>query len=283
MPSNGELVFGLKNQGIKTNDKEYAQHIANWLKINIFHNQPLSDTDTEWINWFSDNPGSFKKRVRELAKANRLKYGFTTAVDEWLRTNIDFCYVCNCSKCTTTTTTTITDEDVEMEDVGPDLDADKEENENESLKLRDSDFSEDAIIHRAMQILYKRYGTNARLAVKKIVEGEGELEILKEFMDEVTKDHDKLSHEMFLHIADQEVLADTKVLQIAQTIRSYEGRDSIEANLKAKLKEHGEECDKFFDVFEEEFDIHYKDEENKKIIHKVSELRKHMVIILRIF
>ena len=131
-----------------------------------------------------------------------------------------------------------------------------------------------------MQILYKRYGTNARLAVKKIVEGEGELEILKEFMDEVTKDHDKLSHEMFLHIADQEVLADTKVLRIAQTIRSYEGRDSIEANLKAKLKEHGEECDKFFDVFEEVFDIHYRDEENKKIIHKVGDLPKCIVNIL---
>ena len=84
---------------------------------------------------------------------------------------------------------------------------------------------------------------------------------------------------MFLHIADQEVLADTKVLRIAETIRSYEGRHSIEPNLREKLKEHGMECDKFFDVFEEVFDIHYKDEVDKKKIHKVGDLPKCIVII----
>ena len=88
---------------------------------------------------------------------------------------------------------------------------------------------------------------------------------------------------MFLHIADEHILSDNKVLRIAETIRSYEGRHSIEPNLREKLKEHGMECDKFFDVFEEEFDIHYKDEENKKIIHKVSDLPKRIVIILMIF
>ena len=82
---------------------------------------------------------------------------------------------------------------------------------------------------------------------------------------------------MFLHIADQEVLADTKVLRIAETIRSYEGRHSIEPNLREKLKEHGMECDKFFDVFEEVFDIHYKDEVDKKKIHKVGDLPKCIV------
>ena len=97
--------------------------------------------------------------------------------------NINYEFVYNCLKFATTITTTTTDEDVEMEDVGPDLDAENEEKEkerkvyakkieNESLRLRDSDFSEDSILHRSMQILYKRYGTNARLALKKIVERE---------------------------------------------------------------------------------------------------------------
>ena len=96
-------------------------------------------------------------------------------------------------------------------------------------------------------------------------------------MDGLDKDQDQLSHEMFLHIADEHVLSDNKVLCIAETIRSYEGRHSIEPNLKAKLREHGMECDQFFDVFEEEFDIHYRDEENKKIIHKVCDLPKRIV------
>ena len=39
---------------------------------------------------------------------------------------------------------------------------------------------------------------------------------------------------------------------------------SIEENLPAKLKEHGMEGDEFFDIVEEEFDIHYKDPEDKK-------------------
>merc|ERR1711994_322150 len=99
-----------------------------------------------------------------------------------------------------------------MEDLGPDLDAENEEKEkerkayakrieHESVRLRDSDFSEDSILHRSMQILYKRYGTNARLALKKIVESEDGLDELKVFMDGLDKDHEKLSHEMFLHIA----------------------------------------------------------------------------------
>ena len=300
MPSYGDLIFGLKDQGILPPDQNYSQHIANWIKIEKFHNQPLGDGEIEWITKFSESPGTFKKRARELYKAKKLKFGYSAAVNDFLRTNLDHPWVCNCSNCmsintTTTTTTTISttasgstsiSEDVVMEDLGPDHSADfgeKEEEKlsakqisdkirNDSIRLRNSDFSEDAILHRAMQILYQRYGTNARLFMKNIIDNEGALDGLKEVMDGLIKEHDKMSHEMFLHIADEHILSDNKVLRIAETIRSYEGRHSIEPNLREKLKEHGMECDKFFDVFEEEFDIHYKDEENKKIIHKVSDL-----------
>ena len=99
--------------------------------------------------------------------------------------------------------------------------------------------------------------------MKKIIDFEGDLSELKEFVDGL-HEQNVLSHEMFLQIADECDLADFKILRIAEIIRSYEGRYSIEENLPAKLKEHGMEGDEFFDVVEEEFDIHYKDPEDKK-------------------
>ena len=114
--------------------------------ISIFHNQPLTDLDTEWIAWFSDKLGSFKIIVRQLARAQKLTFGNSTEVDEWLKMNINYECVWNCSKCTTTTTTT-KDEDIEMRDLGPDCDAENEEKErnkgickkieHESLRLMD--------------------------------------------------------------------------------------------------------------------------------------------------
>ena len=64
-----------------------------------------------------------------------------------------------------------------------------------------------------------------------IIEKPEELEGLKE--------RDKLSHEMFIHIADGLNLSDTTILHLAEIVHSYKGRDSIEENLKEKLKEHG--------------------------------------------
>ena len=102
--------------------------------ISIFHNQPLTDLDTEWIAWFSDRLGSFKIKVRQLARAQNLTFGNSIEVDEWLKINIKYKCVCNCSKCTTTITTTNTttmEEDVEMRDLGPDCDVENEEKDKE--------------------------------------------------------------------------------------------------------------------------------------------------------
>ena len=77
---------------------------------------------------------------------------------------------------------------------------------------------------------------------------------------------------MFLHIKDEGVLSDKKVLlHMAEIIPSYEGWHSIEENLRVKLKEHIIEWSKYFYLIEEEFDIHYKDE--KKITQMVGNLK----------
>ena len=96
-----------------------SQHIENWIKINVFHNQPLIDGYTEWIQKFCHQPGAFKVKVRAMWKTKKLskRFGNSEAVDKFLKTIIEIPFVCNCSSCTG-------DEDVEMEDVGPDLDAD---------------------------------------------------------------------------------------------------------------------------------------------------------------
>ena len=78
---------------------------------------------------------------------------------------------------------------------------------------------------------------------------------------------------MFLHIKDEEVLSDKKVLHMAEIIPSYEGWHSIEENLRVKLKEHGIECSKYFYVIEEEFDIHYKDK--KEITQRIGDLKRN--------
>ena len=88
-----------------------------------------------------------------------------------------FVFICKCPECTG-------DNDVEMEDL--------EEKEKvkryqkiaqESLKLRDSDFSEDAILQRAKQILFQRGGADAKLVMNKLIESPNDLSSLIEVVN----------------------------------------------------------------------------------------------------
>ena len=46
MPTYGELCLDLKDKKkIYPKDNEYAKHVQDWLKINIFHRQQLSEND----------------------------------------------------------------------------------------------------------------------------------------------------------------------------------------------------------------------------------------------
>ena len=77
-----------------------------------------------------------------------------------------------------TTTSSTPSQNVEMEDVGPDLEADLSAKEKqqaamkivkESINLRQN-FSPEAILHAARQIIYERGGTNAKRAMNEIIE-----------------------------------------------------------------------------------------------------------------
>ena len=62
-----------------------------------------------------------------------------------------------------------------------------------------------------MQIPYECYAKNARLNLEKIVESQGELDVVKKFMGGLNKEHDHFRHEMLFHIADEQVLSENKV------------------------------------------------------------------------
>ena len=185
----------------------------------------------------------------------------------WLNISLPFVqFPCNCSKCSGV--------DIPMEEDEPESLSEKQI-ADQSIKLRDSkDISSEAILHRAKQIIYGQFGTDARLAMNYIVEND--LTGLKEFLDGLIGEREKFDREMLLEIAEVCDLPDNQILAAAQIIRKYHGADSIEPNFKQYLKEHGKEAEDHFEYIQLTFDIHYKDKKTK--VTKTVEEKRYVVI-----
>ena len=72
------------------------------------------------------------------------------------------------------------------------------------MKLRDSDFSDDAILHRAKQIMYERGGSDAKLVMSKLIESprndlSGLIQVVNGYLD---KEKEKFEIDMFVEISD---------------------------------------------------------------------------------
>ena len=92
----------------------------------------------------------------------------------------------------------------------------------ESLRLRDSDFSEDAILQCAKQILFKCSGADVRLVMIKLIESHNDLsgliEIVKSHLD---KEKEMFEIGMFLKILDLFDLSDNQTLEIGSPPRTF--------------------------------------------------------------
>ena len=158
-----------------------------------------------------------------------------------------------------------------MKDVEqPKLSPEKLKLKKSSENLRnDEKYSDEAILHSALQIIYKRGGHDAKKAMKLIIDGDGDLDSLREFLDSTSNPAPLFRHQLFARLADTCGLSNYKVLQSAEIFREEFGRNSIEPNLKEFMDGYGRETAPYFDVLENvEFDIYVPDPEKpkKKII-----------------
>ena len=178
-------------------DANYSDHVAKWLKINIFHNQALSDIDKQAIEKFSN---SFKIDVRALWKktSGHVEAGRNSKCTTFLQTIIKFAYVCNCKNCTK--------KDVDMTAEEKEKRAKYQKIAQESLKVQKlidtKEISPEAVQHRSAQIAYERGGTNARAAMNKIIESPNDLTRLKEYLDSLgISPKERFSHDLLMKIS----------------------------------------------------------------------------------
>ena len=87
-PTYGDLFFGLKEKRIYPRDANYADHIMNWIKTNVFQKTTLTMTETKCAENFSR---SFKEHARVLWKSSKYKfdYGISDKIDQFLNNIID--------------------------------------------------------------------------------------------------------------------------------------------------------------------------------------------------
>ena len=87
-PTYGDLFFGLKEKRIYPRDANYADHIMNWIKTNVFQKTTLTMTETKCVENFSR---SFKEHARVLWKSSKYKldYGISDKIDQFLNNIID--------------------------------------------------------------------------------------------------------------------------------------------------------------------------------------------------
>ena len=110
MPSYGDLFIDLKEKKeIHIKDAAYTNHAIEWVKINIFHKELLTEDEDESVKSFVKR---FVMGARDLSKKvggqGHMYFGYNPTVDNFLTKNIPLVYACDCSKCKG---------DVEMKDV----------------------------------------------------------------------------------------------------------------------------------------------------------------------
>ena len=253
-------------------DANYSDYVAKWLKIKIFHNQALSEIDIEAIEKFSN---SFKIDVRALWKATsgHVEVGRNSKCANFLQTIIPFHHVCNCSNCT--------NKDIDMTADEKEKRAKYQKIAQQSLQLQklidDGDMSPEAVQHRAAQIAYQRGGTTARAAMNKIIDSPDDLTLLIDYLASLgISPKEKFSHELLLQIAATLNLTINEACKLAQILREKYGRLCVEAEFKKAMQEASVECEEFFEVVTESFEIHYHEKDpvtKKKISWTVIEPR----------
>ena len=156
MPSYGDLFFGLKVKKIFPSNPNYADHIFDWIKENMFKDKHMSCEEKKWVHKFAPN---FKAKIKiHSGKSQSLEWGKTAASDRYLQKTLDIVTVaCECSMCVKVETLS---EDVEM----PSVEEREEEKTKKQLEkqiqyksdqLR-KNHEEPEIIHAAQTIAYNR-------------------------------------------------------------------------------------------------------------------------------
>ena len=221
-PTYGDLFFGLKNgpDKIFPKNKEYKNHVSAWIKEKIFNRHELPEVAEESVEKFSSNFQIVARRTW-AANDNKIVLGRSEKLDSWLSTDIPlYClYPCNCSKCNVVA--------MEVDDEEP-TNLTPEKIGNISRRLRNNpDIPDEAIFHAAMQLIFERGGTDARLAMRKLVESPNDLSVVRDVLNGLDKNQDIFDVEMFLHLSDLFRLSDSQTLEMAKVVRSHYGRNSI--------------------------------------------------------
>ena len=221
-PSYGDLFFGLKEgpSAIFPKNADYKNHVSAWINKNVFNHHELPQVAEESVQNFS---AYFQNVARKKwADTNRqIKRGRDENLDLWLDTHIPlYClYPCNCSTCNVVA--------MEVDDNEP-KNFTPEKIGDISRGLRNNpDIPDEAIFHAAMQLIFERGGTDARLAMRKLVESPNDLSVVRDVLNGLDKNQDIFDVEMFLHLSDLFRLSDSQTLEMAKVVRSHYGRNSI--------------------------------------------------------
>ena len=130
----------------------------------------------------------------------------------------------------------------------------------DSLEIRK--FSEEAVLHAAAEIAYKRGGQKAKVAHKRLFEDTENLDSLNDYLEPMRKKR-KFSHDRLFHIQNTMDLPDSNVKGLARNIREELGTDSVEPNFERKLEESVEATARFFQSDIVQMEVRYKDKETK--------------------
>ena len=98
--------------------------------------------------------------------------------------------------------------------------------------------------------------------MNKIIENPEDLTKLKEYLESIgLSPKIKFSHDLLLKISKDLNLTINEACLLARDLREEFGRNCVEADFKNKMQEACVECEDFFEVVTEIFDIHYTEKD----------------------